>query len=375
MSERQQLVNRYLMDLSTPLAVRYRIHFLMHETDPSAVQMLTDELRAYSANSHNTRLVSAASHPYAPNWAFEEDTEEPTRTDSGQVAPPSASQLGQNHYNGLRLVQALACFERDKRENPGEDRHLHYSERFLVNLALGHWEEALSLAYRIRDSEAVFLATVASGDFQAAHPQLPLASNRLASMKLSREGRDGFVSAWELAHLIIFVSLATETTLDARNRIEEVRNASRFDLDELLGFARPFAQRDFAQFCRGLPEMCKLFRLSYYTSDAAEKLRYEIQKNVVANTVRPFKSISLRKIGSDIGIRLSLVASSLIDLISERKVAGYVDLVDEKFYGTDENVEDIELQEDLERTIGLQEALKLGKWKEAYDTHRPPEDY
>jgi hypothetical protein len=48
--------------------------------------------------------------------------------------------------------------------------------------------------------------------------------------------------------------------------------------------------------------------------------------------------------------------------------------LEEQFYGTDENEEDIELQEALERTMAFRQALKVAKWKQAYDAHKPVDE-
>jgi hypothetical protein len=48
-------------------------------------------------------------------------------------------------------------------------------------------------------------------------------------------------------------------------------------------------------------------------------------------------------------------------------VKGIVDLVDQQFYGTDENEEDFELLEDLERTVGIRETVSTGRWKNEYE--------
>jgi hypothetical protein len=101
-----------------------------------------------------------------------------------------------------------------------------------------------------------------------------------------------------------------EASLDVRNRIREVRNASRYDLDKLIEFAQLFAEREFEHFSARLRNEKGLFSLSFYTSEIAERFECEI---------RPFKCISLAKVGRAAGIRQEQVGPMLINLISERE--------------------------------------------------------
>jgi hypothetical protein len=358
MSRRQQVITRYIADLCPCIAVRYRFHFLRTEKDPSAQQMLQDDLRGYSATNPN--IVKCISIPTSLSWTIAEDESLP------RTASTSLHQA-RSYFSSFCIDSALKFFESDKRENPGQVPHLHYLERLQINLALGRWNRALSLAIKIPSVEGVFLSAVASGDFDRAASQLSAVCRHLAFAKSSRGSKELLASAWELAHLVVYVALTRCSSCEVGARLEEVRGVSQYDLDELIQFGQLFAARNFQKFVAKLSEVQKEFVSSYYLGGIAVALAGEIRMNVIVNCVAVYSRVSLGQVGEIVGYDAHKVANALVSLIQNGRVRGYVDRIDGKFYGTDANVEDLGMADQFERTVLVREKLELLKWKVAYE--------
>jgi hypothetical protein len=357
MSKGQQLLTRYLSDLCPALAIRYRFHFLHIETDSAAKQMVRDDLQRLSSTVGNPRITSALTSTSQISWAFSEESDlSATTTD-----PLS---LARSHFGSLRLESALRLFQKGKHVNP------HYFERFQVNLVFGRFPAAFSLAEKMGTVEALFVSSIAVGDFGRASALATDACRSLNRIQNMQGPKEFIVSAWELAHLIIYVTVATGSCPDVRRRIKEVRGATPYAMEALMDTAGLFAGREFRQFGERLRGWKKEFALSYYAAPVAAKLEQEMRMNVVANAVRPFGRIKLARIASMIGCDEETVGGALVVGINNGRVRGYVDRVDGMFYGTTEFVEGRKMEGLLERAVILREKIEVLQWKNELESGR-----
>jgi hypothetical protein len=362
MSRRQQLVTRYVGDLCPCLAVRYRFHFLRTETDPSAQQMLSDELRNYSRS--NAGIGNCISTPTSLKWTISDDENQSHSTSS-------LLHQARTYFSSFHIDSALKLFERDKRANPDQSSHFHYLERLQINLALGRWNKALSLALKIPNITGIFLSAIASADFDRAALQLPGICREFANLKSSHGTKELLVSPWELAHLIVYVVLARCSSHEIESQIQEVQNFSQYNFNELVQFAQLFASRSFQRFIAKLNELKKEFVLSYYIEEIAAVLEREIRMNVIVNVVNVYSKVSLGQVAEIVGLDQQKVANALARLIENGRVRGFVDRIEGKFYGNDQNVEDLETGDQFERTVLVRERLELLKWKLSYQKAIP----
>jgi hypothetical protein len=353
MSEHQRLITKYVQDLSIPISVRYHFHFLRNETDQSARQMLETNLHTFSRESGNTKIESQISTHSAssfPIWA--------EHSPEGAVSD-DPSQRGLSQFTSLQLRLALASLEQAKRENLGA----FYRERLEIALVYQRWPEALSLAHKGRFPEGAFVSAIGAGDFDTAGRSLDLLVTRLRAPR----DKGQLVSIFELVHLIVWVSLATKTSDEVRGVVELARRGTDYDIGPLTDWAELFVQCRWKEFVARLPHWRgNHFGTSYYASVVREQLEAAIERNVLANTVRPYASVTLAQVAEECDHSEDFVLSALPGLIREGKVGGSIDYVQRTFTSGDEGTHFLELAALLQKTLTVKERANILEWQVEY---------
>jgi hypothetical protein len=272
--------------------------------------------------------------------------------------------------DALRLDQAIKLFERSKRES-GTDPH--YLDRLKANLVLSRWQEALSLAQKAIHVEGIFVSAIAAGEFAAAGRALDRVCGDFCDRREHPAANQYLVSSWELAHLILYVALATKTSEATEAFVERVVGSSRYVLTALTDFVSLFVQRRFTEFDARLREWRNEFELSYYVTDVKVQLEAQIRLNVIANAVRAYANVPISDIQRLVGRTEPDIIAGLRLLITEGIVKGYLDIDQRMFYGTDDRTEEREMVDAFERTVIVREKLEKLKWKKKYaEVAAPP---
>jgi hypothetical protein len=275
------------------------------------------------------------------------------------VVSDDLAQRGLSQFAALQLRLALASLEQAKRERLGG----FYRERLEIALVYQRWSEALSLAQKGRFPEGVFVAAIGAGDFDTAGRSVGLLVTQLRTPRDKRQ----FVSIFELVHLIIWVALATKASDEVRGIVELARRGTDYDIGTLTDWADLFVQCRWKQFSVRLPSWRKKeFGTSYYVSGVRDQLEAAIQRNVLANAVRPYASVTVAQVAEEIDQSVDFVLSALPGLIREGKVGGSIDYVQRTFTSGDGGTEYLELAALLEKTLTVKERANILEWQVEY---------
>jgi hypothetical protein len=240
----------------------------------------------------------------------------------------------------------------------------YYRERLEIHLVYQNWAEALSLALKSGKSDSIFVSAVAAGEFGIAAQHIPAIRSRVICGSRDKEA---LASLYDLTHLLVYVTLATKSSEEAKELVQTIGEVRTFDLPDLLEFAGLFAARNFSRFWAKTHEWAKRpFRRSYYANAAREKLENAIQVNIVRNAAEPYGNIAISQLAATASCDEGFVVMALQKLIRDGRIRGTLDLIAMRFFGSEEGIEYEELLSTLDRTVIAKERLARVLWQVEY---------
>lgn len=361
MSDQQRQITKYIHRLTTPTLVAYIFHLLDLDLDEGSQQMVHQTLTDLATQTHNTQILSAMHDRTKKFWKGKVDK----YTSTSSRREKDYEQRAVSLMNWLYLEPALTLFTKQKRSATHEQRNdtvLAYKCRAEINLVMGNYAEAFSLAQKGHFPDLTFVSAIASGDLEEAANLIP-AMLSFADSRVEQTGV-AVVSAFEALHLIILVSLAVKTSEEVKRLIPEVVIRSGYDLGKIIEMGTLFGERRFGELVALFGDIRSMLNFSLYTKHVSDSIMFLIRRNVVVNASRPYSRISFRELEEMTGIRS--IHTLLLAAISDNKIQGQVDMVAECFFGNDDMIEMIEMTRIMNETMVIREVLELTQMRETY---------
>lgn len=380
MSERQRLITKYLSRLTKGITTRYSLHLLYGEKDQGASQMLVDSLTQIAKETGNEQIKRAMDSVMANRTSSPKFWAKVSTKKEGSSFDPDATRSrpkrnyfeeGVQFMGSLLLDNALKSFEHAIKESAEASfANKFYKQRAEINLIQGRFNEAFDLSVKGKLHEMSFVAAIGAGRFSEADG---LVTHIMSLLRSGGFDKDMVVSVFEVVHLVLFVGLACRTCEEVGVLIDQIRNATNYDLEQVLGISESFSKRDFARFWKDIPKLKSMWHLSIYTSPVSSQLKQAIVQNMVVNAARPFCRVSFGSLASELGMAKEAVMEELICAVRDGRLHGRVDALAGEFLGGNENREDDELVSIFVRTQALEERLTFALWKKEYlaKYHRP----
>lgn len=361
MSDQQRQITKYIHRLTTPTLVAYNFHLLDLDLDEGSRQMVDQTLTDLARVTRNDRILSAMQDRAKKFWKGKVDKCASTSSRREKDYEQRAISL----MNWLYLEPALALFTKEKRNATHEQRSdivLAYKYRAEINLVMGNYAEAFSLALKGHFCDLTFVSAIACGDLEEAASLIPAMLN-FADSRVEQTGV-AVVSAFETLHLIILVSIAVKTSEEVKRLIPEVVIRSGYDLGKIIEIGTLFAERRFSELVALFDDISSMLNFSLYTDHVSDSIMLAIRRNVVVNAARPYSRISFKELEEMTG--LDSIPTLLLAAISDNKIQGQVDMVSECFLGNDDMIEMIEMARIMNETMIIKEVLELTQMRETY---------
>lgn len=342
--------------------------------------MLVDSLTQIAKETGNEQIARAmdsvtSGRTSSPKfWAKVAKKKEESSFDPDVSRPqPKRNYLeeGVQFMGSLLLDNALKSFDNAIKESAGASfSNKLYKQRAEIKLIQGRFNEAFDLSVKGKLHEMSFVAAIGAGRFSEADG---LVKHILPLLRSGAFDKDMVVSVFEVVHLVLFIGLACRTCEEVGVLIDQVRNATNYDLEQVLGLSESFSKRDFARFWKDISKLKSMWDLSIYTSPVSSQLKKAILENMVINAARPFCKVSFGSLASELGVSKEAVMEQLICAVRDGRLHGRVDTVTGEFLGGSENRDDDELVSIFVRTQALEERLTCVLWKKEYLAryHRP----
>ena len=365
MTERQRLISKYTQHLSRAIDVKYRLHFLLHEKDSASRTMLSGQLedvigetgnesvrKAYNNAKQGCAAIAFGQHNKNKSNKLTKDIQE-SRFGMGNDKKDHKL-AGSNQLHSLYLEDALRSFSKHIIEIREKTGHVNYNdkmyrERTEINLILGNYPEALSLAQKGNLSDMAFIAAITNGNFDVAKQYV---KQNCRSIVNGDQDRNVIVSTFEKIYLIMFVLFATSSSSEAKSISDEIFGPSGFDLKDLRKWTDNFCQRNFTNFLADLSEMKKIFELSIYTYPVVEQLANAIIQNTVLLYLYP----------------LARAISFIQNGIRNQKLYGKLDLVANTYNGDiNINNDHNQMKEYFNQVSTIRKNFEINLWIREYN--------
>lgn len=362
MSQQQQTISKFTTRLSIPTSAYYQLHILLHEKDEPSRDMLTIALERIIEQSGNESLRKALNN---------------AKNGSGDISFGKSEKNKQNRtlnasdlYQSLYLEDALKAFSKSIAEIRQRSGYVNptakmYWERTEINLILGNYAEALSLAQKGKISDMAFVAAISNGDFEIAKDYLEANIQNVIS---GQQSRNTIVTKYELIHLIVFVLFATSSTTETKRLTDKMFAKTDFTVSELKGWINDFCQRDFTKFLKNLPAMKKIFNFSIYTCPVVEQLTNAIIQNTVLLYLYPLARAPINSLCADLSISTPNAVNFIQNSIRNGKLKGKLDLTTNTYNGTIIiNNDNDEMKQNFNQLLLIRKNFDINLWIREYN--------
>lgn len=330
MSDRQRLINKYVLNLTRPISTVYQLFILKQETDEPSTIMLTTSLNDIANETGSQELVKIMDELKKDRTKASIRLgkfivkEKKTRNEfSGER---SSSQLKDYAHKGtvemgqLRFENALKSFQRAKAQSKMTNEG-YYRQRAELNFVIRNYTEAFSLAKKSYVPELEFITAIASGNFDHA---AKIAVGTLLHSATNKE-RTVYVTNYELYHLATYIALAKMTSNEAAE-IHSLIQKSNYDIPFIEQIMFLFVERRYVEVLQLFNDIESLLNFSIFTVNVTFKLLNQIKANIIANVVLPYCNISFSTISHQLGIPEDEIEQMLLNLITDGSILGKLDL-------------------------------------------------
>lgn len=384
MSQRQILITRYVTHLSRATKTRYELHFLFNEKDSASRTMLIESLDSVASETNNETVrraignakqgsgdITFGQHTKNKANKISKDIQDNHRMTVGGESSKDHKQAGINQYQSLYLEDALKSFSKSFDDIRQRNGHIStadkmYGVRTEINLVLGNYAEALSLAQKGRLDDMAFIAAISNGDFDIAKQYIKA---NIFKIKKNAQERNLIATTYEILYLIIFVLFATSTASETKELTDELFQSTTYVLEEIKPYLNSFCQRNYKSFLERLPELRKTFQFSIYTSPVVDKLTNAIIQNVVSLHLFPLARAPINLLCSEYNLSTQDAIAFIQDSIRKGKLNGKLDFVTNTYIGSlvlDE--EHNGMKKYTNQMMQIRRDFQLNLWIKEYNT-------
>lgn len=330
MSERQQIINKYISNLSNGVSVAYQLNFLRNENDSAARQMICNSLKQISSKIDNQEVISAmesalrgsSSRNLIGGMVKKEKDEENSDYENTSGIEKDYGQRGMTYLGSLHYQNALHDFDKARKSKRSSNKF--YSERCHCCFLLSRFDEAYALAKKTQKPLLIFLMSMVSGHFSEAAD---------VSEYLSLIGSQSpLVSTYDLFQLIMLAKMASKPATDVVETFGRLTaSLPSYTFPEIERIVNLFNTHEYGKAVTHVVSLSPSIEQSIYTVPVMNSLIEAITQNSLLSFIRPFGTIRISDVISETGLSREKVNKAIIAGVRSGELTGRIDPVNDVF--------------------------------------------
>ena len=364
MSQRQQIINKYIYDIRPSISSKYQLHFLAHETDSPAKQMILTSLKQISATTNQKDIIRVIEElDKNPDASIvygiknPEDSEKKSKEGTGfekNFSPIACSAL-----SSLRFHRAIKYFDKERKKANSDSKF--YMERAECYFMLEKYSKAYSLAKKSNDNLLQFLMALVTGRFSEAASFCHTIVSIITDRSDSSRSHDKFVNNFDLYQLLMYSLLASQPS----TKVVEVNDlltstTMSYSFETIQQIINAFKCHQFAAALQSIDALEKELSRSIYSYPVEKQLKDAIVQNLIVNFVRPFGTIRIDDIAKETKIDNQKVTTALIRAIRSGDLTGRIDPDERVFLRSESRYAQVQAAYDKLQII--RQRIELAQW-------------
>ena len=332
MSQRQQLINKYIYDLKPAISARYQLHFLSIETDDPARQMVISSLNQISQNNNQPQIKTICKKLQEnPNSSivFGQKVKEPKEMIQPNGTPgfqtnTNFSILASNAFNSFQFQKAIKYFDKGRKSLNPEGSF--YQERAECYFMLENYDKAYSLAKKSGNPLWTFLMALVTGRFNEAASYCDLIISILTERTDAQNSHNKVVNNFDLYQLLMYVLLASQPATRVVEVYEQLSSAAlSYSFESIKQIVDCFKVHQYGAALQYINLLRSEINQSIYSFPVENQLKDAIIQNLIVNFVRPFGTIRIDDISKETKIDKNRITKALICAIRAGELIGRID--------------------------------------------------
>lgn len=227
-------------------------------------------------------------------------------------------------------------------------------------MALGNYNESLSLSMKGRHFVMSFVSAICKCEFDLAETLIKPVINMLCKSHPLL-----VISSYELTVFSILICFAT---MNSKETFELTRDLiTNYQIHEFNSLYNHFCKRNYIEFLKEIPSLKPLFANSLYLSSIEKQLTFAIIENVISQFIFPLAKVDIVKVSKDADIPQETIVECIRNNIRKNKLFGKLDLVDYQYIASlKTDNERYEMEEYLERVRILHRKSSMIDWQRNY---------
>ena len=358
MSFYQRLINKYIYTgLNKQYSLKSYFHFLvLTKEDSTAKVMLKENINQLLKGCTNSIIFEqfeklleerTTKYQYGDFVTFKKEKQD-FRTSQSNKKPRYIDRAN-NYLSNFYLENAFKYYEKDTLVN----HNSHNSEFALIYLLRENYFMAYQFASKIDNIEIMFLSAVCLSNFSLADQFL----NRIVDLLSSTQPIFQLISRYELFQLCCYITLATKSAFEISSFYEKISGKLDITIDLLNNLINAMKERNYEFILQMFDSIRETLTYSIYTSQNSSSFLDAIKGNIIANLVEPFSRLPFQVIYEQTFSTREEVISHLIQQISEGKINGKLDLINDQYIGLGNLSDETEMKEILYHTMAVKDKL------------------
>ena len=369
MSERQQLINKYIYDIKPGISAKYQLHFLLDEQDQSAMLMLQSALSQIASETNQKEIEKVmenikkgTSRSIVFGHKVKEEKLEKEATSVYNVTEHNYSSAANSDMQALRYENALKKYLLAKHAKNATDKY--YVERAECQFMLENYDEAYSLAVKSKEPLWMFLTSLVTGRFNEAASYEPFISQHIIQRSENIQARSKIVNSFDLFQLLMFSLFASKPLTEVNEIYKNIISLSiNYKFDVIESIMKKFENHQYAEAVQDIDLLKYTIDQSIYSAPVSAKLCKAITENFIINFVRPFGTFRISDIEAATKCNRENICQIIVGAIRSGELVGRIDTTNDLFTRSDSRI--AQVRKTYDKLLIIRKRVQLAQWNAA----------